>query len=687
MTNYNQNDIEAWVEKYAPRLYFHPDEKYFGSSVEWYLQRTTLFNGDDKISPASNVTDFSQYPTTAYIGYDQDVVDSVGIGNLEGAICYVNVAKFSDNYIDIEYFFFSPFNGGASVQFNATWKGKSSVVSAGPQGSHEGDWEHITVRVTSAGDLFGVYYSCHSHGTWYGPQTVPLVEDTHPVVYVALQTHASYAYEGTHTLYTKVDGKVVDPSVHIPGVTIGGADVTKKGGAIWDTWDNNYEIIRIDTELVADNTIVVPNWVSFVGKWGGPYDYNYSISEIVEAEGRFIKAFIEAEPFPVAVFAAGVISTVQPVYVTYGSAAAALVGAIITGVLLGGESMGPTGPAQKKYYCHGEVVPFTTTPTKMKNGSTTIKTGYSPGLAMTESNSRQFDDNQAFAFYADTKHNLWCERSSENGIHWKGRESVTNASIHSSVDAVFFKNATQEYIYVFYEDKNSYIQYTRNGASGNDTASGWHDGAHLPYKPKSNTGVSATVLNDTIYLVFRDGDGNFQMVHNKIGSDGVLSSENWEKEENCPIGSGSRAGIAAYNQTLIVSYRDEEDVYVYQCYFTAQSGDNGPVKQLNWGNPTTFSIQDSDIPDDSFPQPVVINDVPYLIFRGNTSNNSNIDFVKLEAGETPNTLCFGDTGSLEIPVVATNKLGLASCDKYGSLMLAIREDDSDYLYTAISYLN
>lgn len=77
-------------------------------------------------------------------------------------------------------------------------------------GAHQGDWEHITVRVLADGQtIHRVFYARHDsaeEGVWAAPSGTPgndkeefQVENlTHPVVYSAKHSHASYTSEGEH---------------------------------------------------------------------------------------------------------------------------------------------------------------------------------------------------------------------------------------------------------------------------------------------------------------------------------------------------------------------------------------------------------------------------------------------------------------------------------------------------------
>ena len=81
----------------------------------------------------------------------------------------------------ITYWFFYPFNYGAAG-FN-----------------HEGDWERISIKLDAANNPTHVAlyrHGCHRVVTWAQISKVP--NSTHPIVFSATGTHASYATAGKH---------------------------------------------------------------------------------------------------------------------------------------------------------------------------------------------------------------------------------------------------------------------------------------------------------------------------------------------------------------------------------------------------------------------------------------------------------------------------------------------------------
>lgn len=78
--------------------------------------------------------------------------------------------------------------------------GPETVLGFIPIGAHRGDIEHVTVRVAAdERTVFDVFYGTHtvSEGRYFHPHDLDFVDGTHPVVYSAVNSHASYPYCGT----------------------------------------------------------------------------------------------------------------------------------------------------------------------------------------------------------------------------------------------------------------------------------------------------------------------------------------------------------------------------------------------------------------------------------------------------------------------------------------------------------
>lgn len=116
---------------------------------------------------------------------------------------------------------------------------------------HQGDWERVSVHLDSRDRPIAIAY--HQHGrplvlSWAALRRSRLLEgDTHPVVYSARASHASYPGTGTHPFRRVVLGRVVT----------GAADETLATGARW----------RGEADL---RDARAQPWYGFGGAWGAP---------------------------------------------------------------------------------------------------------------------------------------------------------------------------------------------------------------------------------------------------------------------------------------------------------------------------------------------------------------------------------------------------------------------------------
>jgi hypothetical protein len=163
--------------------------------------------------------------------------------------------------LDIQYWFFYSYNG---------------IMGHPPfTAEHEGDWEHVTVRVADNGQPFKMYYSAHDgEGSWYrlGPGSqVTLIDGSHPVVYSAYHSHASYPTAGRIVRH----GAAID----LPD------DRTAEGGPELDISQ------RLRLIALGDAVVREQEWVHFSGTWGraaSPFGPAFQASWNAEPEVRHI---------------------------------------------------------------------------------------------------------------------------------------------------------------------------------------------------------------------------------------------------------------------------------------------------------------------------------------------------------------------------------------------------------------
>jgi hypothetical protein len=141
---------------------------------------------------------------------------------------YVRPSDHHAAAYDIQVWFFYAYNLG-SMGFN-----------------HEADWEHVTISVSSDLEFVSAYYSAHQGGVRIDRASdLAWMDATHPIVYSARGTHASYTTAGAH---------------RTPAIV----DWTYDGGPRWQTWKNFINLGERDHVLGGQD------WARYDGRWGHP---------------------------------------------------------------------------------------------------------------------------------------------------------------------------------------------------------------------------------------------------------------------------------------------------------------------------------------------------------------------------------------------------------------------------------
>jgi len=293
--------LETAARAVAPILRLHPDDRYRPAPIEFFLPRVELgiwdrpsgsFDrvlgqvyvgkisidvlltqerlGQRSASPvlgARRRSDWRVYinqarkpsrmPSAAW----EKFCEETRLGLMDGAPCYVHLRRPVDDSdaLDIQYWFFYPYNG---------------VMGSPPfTAEHEGDWEHVTVRISDDGNPIKVYYSAHDgEGSWYRlgqGSPVTLLDGAHPVVYSAYHSHASYPTAGIIRRATAI--------ADLPD------DKTSDAGPLIRTAE------RLQLIAIGDVVVRGRSWVHFSGSWGrlaSPYGPAFQASWYVEPDVR-----------------------------------------------------------------------------------------------------------------------------------------------------------------------------------------------------------------------------------------------------------------------------------------------------------------------------------------------------------------------------------------------------------------
>jgi len=279
----------ALIQRFAPKIYLHPYDKNHPDSVENYF--TKVFLKKDGVVLATKVDaetlcryneeacylEFAsgEFPTAENdfeTGAPIVPGDKPHVGTTTAPV-YVKTFTYP-THIDIKYIFFHPFQGFQTFRTGILrgFSTKKRNFEWARFGRHEGDWEHITVRLNAADlRLRGVFYGQHGDSVWV--EQPPLVDETHPVVLSALNVHASY---WTADTFTK--DHVLHPPGLLPVGWLKASDTTVSDGLVvyhppqplytaveWTPYKGSgQQLINLDDNAAA------AAWLDFKGRWGPP---------------------------------------------------------------------------------------------------------------------------------------------------------------------------------------------------------------------------------------------------------------------------------------------------------------------------------------------------------------------------------------------------------------------------------
>lgn len=183
---------QAVAERYAPILYFHPDEQNFLQDPTTYIADSSLrqerdgwfdkeLHGEGDV-PAGELADIGPENDHADGQIFLDHSDDERAGNLENSS---NLYQYDPDTNSVTYFFFYSYNDGPP--------------GLGDVQNHEGDWERITVQLDGNYQPTEVRYSAHEGMDTARSWADAPSEDGRPVVYVGQGSHASYPDTGEWT--------------------------------------------------------------------------------------------------------------------------------------------------------------------------------------------------------------------------------------------------------------------------------------------------------------------------------------------------------------------------------------------------------------------------------------------------------------------------------------------------------
>jgi hypothetical protein len=192
------------LAKFQPVTRFDPAESFTPTSVQTFITDSSLerYDGTDWVAvdqhpgpgglpgPGTGTWRLNQHPCTP----------STGLGGLDcyadswsrgagSSVVYGRVTRESGKTVlQYWYFYYDDLYSYFYPPSDVLWQ------------AHEGDWEVVNVVLSADEQPEFVGYSQHCLGQQRPWATTPKWGDTHPVVYVAVGSHANYFGLGTHQL-------------------------------------------------------------------------------------------------------------------------------------------------------------------------------------------------------------------------------------------------------------------------------------------------------------------------------------------------------------------------------------------------------------------------------------------------------------------------------------------------------
>lgn len=281
------------IRKYAPIIRFHPNEDHFPVDMVTFYRNSSLRNASGQLLVSSPQT---EGPIAGASSVDKedylDLADKVYAGEVTmtttnsggfpmpvlhltppmdgynaGAPMYAHVVSYTKDgvaYYEIVYSMLFAYNGCEMFRSGTkryVWDSMTHTTFRWCNfGRHEGDWEHVTVRVNAAtGQVTDVYTNAHGTKDAHGRDDFQW-RNYHPIVYVGQSSHGTYAHADTWHYETIIDA---DWGWAISGIAIPAGlyeldvvDVTADGGREWDSQGS--------VRLIGDARAIT----RFRGRWG-----------------------------------------------------------------------------------------------------------------------------------------------------------------------------------------------------------------------------------------------------------------------------------------------------------------------------------------------------------------------------------------------------------------------------------
>ncbi|KAL3140806.1 hypothetical protein ABBQ32_005349 [Trebouxia sp. C0010 RCD-2024] len=203
--------------------------------------------------------------------------------------------------VEINYMTFFAFNGSYKL---FDW------IYIGEVGAHDGDWEHVTLRLTpDAGQVLGIYYSAHRHrdGRWVPADKMPRTAEGRPLSYIAVNGHGSYPRAGfIPRIFLAFNdrtgkGQVWNPRKcvlvtqqnlpHLPQVVSRG---TELNGSSYPSGHVTQQGVQVQLQHGP------APWLAYKGKWGSTVEAPALQEWFAKAENPVSRSWLAQIFFPLA---------------------------------------------------------------------------------------------------------------------------------------------------------------------------------------------------------------------------------------------------------------------------------------------------------------------------------------------------------------------------------------------------
>ncbi|KAK7366620.1 hypothetical protein VNO80_08615 [Phaseolus coccineus] len=271
------HQIDALIQHYGPTVFFHPEEVYLPSSVDWFfnngalLYRKGVCTGEAIDAAGSNLPGGGTNDGEFWIDLpSDDRRDFVKHGDLNSAKLYVHVKPaLGGTFTDIAMWVFCPFNGPSTLKIGIKSMAFNRV------GEHVSDWEHFTLRVCNfSGELWSIYFSQHSGGKWVDAYELEYINGNKAIVYASKSGHASYPHPGTY----------------IQGSSNFGIGIRNDAGRSNLYVDSSVQYEIVAAEYLGD-AVTEPQWLQFMRQWGPKicYDSKTELDKIINTLPRGLR--------------------------------------------------------------------------------------------------------------------------------------------------------------------------------------------------------------------------------------------------------------------------------------------------------------------------------------------------------------------------------------------------------------